>query len=280
MKIFINKNIVIFLFCLSFLFANTPTLKLDGKDETVKTFSLAYYLGNVKDPHQLNTLFKDPKNIKIIPNAFALGYNTKEHWFHINVTNVTSQHQTYILYFTEQFQDHIDLFQLYPHYNQERNGLSVPMDKRSVHSIFPAFKLHFKPYEKKDIYLRIQSPFSIFGAFEFKTPQRFIHDEHLTAEIFYFYFGGMLSLALYNLFIFFYLKREVYLYYVGYVTFFTLWAALFKGFLTPYLTPDLFKISLITILSNYPQNTPYIYFYCFNSTYYNANKYTNRDYIP
>jgi diguanylate cyclase (GGDEF)-like protein len=222
-------------------------VELHGDTGKIEHFSMEYYLGNVEDPHALEQIFKNEEQIRPVSNALALGYDPQEHWFHLIIHNTTQKEIRYILQFTEQFQHHLDLIELSPHYRLEKNGISVPVEQRQIKSSYPAFELRFGPDERKDLYLRIQSPLSIFGAFELKDPMQFLKDEHSRNELYYFYFGGMLSLALYNLFIYFSLRRKIYLYYVGYVTLFTFWAALQKGFFTPYLTPALFDMMLVSI---------------------------------
>jgi diguanylate cyclase (GGDEF)-like protein len=247
MRSFISRLILLSVCFLSLLWSTPPPVALNAKKGKVEHFTMEYYLGSIKDPHMIKEVFKNKTEIKPVSNALALGYDPREHWFHLILHNNTQENLNYILQFTEQFQHHVDLVTFSPYYHLEKNGISIPVEQRQIQSAYPAFRLRLRPDERKDLYLKIQSPLRIFGAFHLKDPIQFLQDTHYRNELYYFYFGGMLSLALYNLFIYFSLRKKVYLYYVGYVTLFTFWAALQKGYFTPYLSPALFDMMLVSI---------------------------------
>jgi diguanylate cyclase len=66
-----------------------------------------------------------------------------------------------------------------------------------------------------------------------------------------FYFAAVLIIALYNLFIFLFLKEKIYLYYVGYVLFFALWVSLYKGFLFYYIDIETYDFLQITLPASF-----------------------------
>lgn len=185
---------------------------------------------------------------KYLKSNFSLGYDTRDYWFHITVENSTKVSKEIILELTEQFHKKIDLYEISNgSVHIERNGLRIPLNKREIKTSQPAFRLHFAPHERKELYVNLTSNYSLYGAFQLKSHQRFLKDIRRLNHLYLIYFGAMFSLALYNLFIFFYLRRKVYLYYVGHVLLFTFSVAIYKGFLLPYIDMRLYDISQISI---------------------------------
>lgn len=62
-----------------------------------------------------------------------------------------------------------------------------------------------------------------------------------------FYYGAIITIGIYNLFLFLFLREKIYLYYVSYVFIFTVWSANYKGLLLPYITMETYNILQITI---------------------------------
>ncbi len=185
---------------------------------------------------------------KYLKSNFSLGYDTRDYWFHITVENSTKVSKEIILELTEQFHKKIDLYEISNgSVHIERNGLRIPLNKREIKTSQPAFRLHFAPHERKELYVNLTSNYSLYGAFQLKSHQRFLKDIRRLNHLYLIYFGAMFSLALYNLFIFFYLRRRVYLYYVGHVLLFTFSVATYKGFLLPYMNMRIYDISQISI---------------------------------
>ena len=215
--------------------AKSSVVSVSGEVK-LEHFPMFHYSGSVETPEQIRKIFLDGQGVKQISNTFAFGYDPRDHWFHFVLFNRSETKQQYILYFTEQFHHHVDLYVYADNrWYSEKNGIAVPMDERTVKTADPAFMLMVKPHEKQEVYLHIKSPYSIYGAFCLQKPSYFYKVYHFKREIYALFFGAMLSLALFNLFIFFYLRRKVFFYYVGYVTVFTFWAAEYRGFLTPYV---------------------------------------------
>lgn len=228
--------LILVLLSVVFSVAGSSVISVNDNVEKLEHFSLLYFKGTADTPQQVRKIFLDGNGVKQISNAFAFGYDPADHWFHFVLSNRSDTTQKYVLYFTEQFHHHVDLY-VYANkrWYSEKNGISVPMNERKIKTADPAFRLMLKPHEKQEIYLHIQSPYSIYGAFCLQKPSHFYEVYYFKREIYALFFGAMLSLALFNLFIFFYLRKKVFFYYVGYVTVFTFWAAEYRGFLTPYV---------------------------------------------
>jgi len=182
-------------------------------------------------------------------NRFVLGHTKKPVWFKFTIYNDSAKVTDAILEMTEMFYRTVDLYILsYPPVKKVKNGLSIPLSERNIEKINPSFELSFNPYETKKIYIKVESTYGIFGSIQLKKPKQFLKDTQTINNMLIFYFGAILIIALYNLFIFLLLKEKIYLYYVGYVLFFALWVSAYKGLLFYYIpdmeTYDLLRMTL------------------------------------
>jgi len=227
------------------LFAS-PQVTLENNISSYTDFNIEY----LKEPSEQSLGIEQISRMPfddIINNKFAFGYKNDHFWFRFSVYNNSIEPKDMILEVTEQFHRITDLYIVTDSIKHKKNGLAVPLKEREIKTSNPAFSLHFSAYEHKDIYIHIQTIYSLFGAIQLKTSEQFYNDNQMRTNKYIFYFGAMLGIALYNLFIFFYLRSKVYLYYVGYVFVFILWTALYKGFLLPYITMKVYDLLQITI---------------------------------
>jgi len=239
--------ILIILICFSPLIAfATPQITLENNVSSYTDFDIEYLKVSPEKSLNIEQISKMPFS-KTINNKFAFGYKNDHFWFRFSIYNDTKESKDMIVEITEQFHKTTDLYILSDPITHKRSGLSVPLNERELKTVTPTFFLHLSANEYKDIYIHIQSIYSVFGAIQLKTSEQFYHDDRIRTNKYIFYFGAMLGIALYNLFIFFYLRARVYLYYVGYVFVFVFWTALYKGFLLSYITIEVYNLLQITI---------------------------------
>jgi len=185
-----------------------------------------------------------------ISNAISLGYNTNEFWFHFSVHNDTDETKDMVLEFTEIIHKKLDLYVKYvktDHIIHMKSGLTIPVSQRDIKESNPVFSLKFLPNETKELYVNLASIYGVFGAFNLKTQEQFKNDMQLTKYIYVAYLSAIIVILLYNLIIFFYLHEKIYLYYIGYVSVFILWAANYKGVLLPYTDMQIYDLLQMTI---------------------------------
>jgi len=244
-----NRRLYILIILIYFspliLFA-TPQITLENNISSYTDFNIEYLKVSPERSLNIEQISKMPFS-KIIHNKFAFGYENDHFWFRFSIYNNTKEAKDMIVEITEQFHKTTDLYILSDPIIHKKSGLSVPLNEREVKTLTPAFLLHLSANEHKDIYIHVQSIYSVFGAIEVKTHKAFNNDIRTRTHIYIFYFGAMLGIALYNLFIFFYLRSRIYLYYIGYVFIFILWAAAYKGFLLPYIDITTYNFLQITI---------------------------------
>lgn len=240
--------LILFLTCLIpvYLFS-TPKLILSEEVSSYTNFNVAYLEEKSKKALTIEEVSASEFD-SIDTNKFSIGYKRKPVWFKFTIYNESDKTTEMILEMTEMFYRTVDLYAISKSSIKElKSGLDIPISKREIEKINPSFMLSLKPFETKSVYIRVTSTYSIFGSIQLKKPKQFLKDTQVHNNIMIFYFGAILIIALYNLFIFMFLKEKIYLYYVGYVLSFALWVSLYKGFLFYYIdikTFDLLHISV------------------------------------
>ena len=224
----------------------SPQITLEDNISSYTDFNVEYLKEATEQSLGIEQISKIPFG-KTINNKFAFGYKNNHFWFRFSVYNNSIEPKDMIVEFTEQFHKITDMYIIGDPIIHKKNGLAVPLKEREIKTSNPAFSLHLSAYEHKEIYIHIQTIYSLFGAIQLKTSEQFYRDNQSRTDEYIFYFGAMLGIALYNLFIFFYLRARVYLYYVGYVFVFILWTALYKGFLLPYIDIKVYNLLQVSI---------------------------------
>lgn len=237
---------IIFFLLPGTLWSAIPKVNLENNISTYSDFQIDYLIEKSGESLGIEKISKMPFT-KTISNAFTFGYRENNFWFRFSAYNDSEEERKMILEFTEIFHKTVDLYILSDHITHKKNGLAVPVEKREIKVSNPAFPLHFAPYETKELYVNIASIYAVFGELKLKTPEQFHKDTQFKNSIYIFYFGAIVAIALYNLFIFFYAREKIYLYYVSYVMAFVIWAANYKGILLPYTTMETYDILQITI---------------------------------
>ena len=237
---------IFFLFTPSTIQSAIPKIILNDQVSSYNDFQIEYLEEKPGESLGIEVISKLPFT-KNISNAFTFGYDENNFWFRFSVQNDSEEPKNMVLELTEIIHKKVDLYILSDTITHYKNGLRIPVKEREIKESNPAFPLHFAAHETKELYINIASIYAVFGALKLKTPEQFRQDTHLRSNIYFFYFGAIIAIALYNLFIFFYLREKIYLYYVSYVLVFVIWAANYKGLLLPYINMEIYDILQITI---------------------------------
>ena len=224
-----------------------PSLNLHDNKNSYTDFTVEYFENTMENELTINEVQK--QKFKSISNAFTLGYNTNTFWFRVRVINRSDKEKRFFLELTEIIHKNVDLYivKAQTAHLHEKNGLSVPVAQREVDVPNPTFSLNFKPNEEIILYIKLNSIYGVFGQIQFKIPQKFYEDTAYKEKLYIFYYGAILMIALYNLFIFLYLREKIYLYYVSYVFIFVIWSSNYKGILLPYISMETYDLLQITI---------------------------------
>ncbi len=180
------------------LLSAIPTVNLEKNISYYNDFKLEYLEEKPDESLGIEKISKMPFT-EIISNAFTFGYKKNNFWFRFSVYNDSKEARTMILESTEVFHKKVDLYILSDDMIiHKKNGLRIPVEEREIEESNPVFSLQFSPHETKELYVNIASVYGIFGSLQLKTPEQFYKDTQLKNNMYFFYFGAVISIALYS----------------------------------------------------------------------------------
>jgi signal transduction histidine kinase len=215
-----------------FLFTLLPakTLELGDKNFYKSKQYLSYTLAeDLNETPELLSSRKWEANKK----SFNTANNAaKAYWAKIEVKNITSTTKTYYLKSENQFTYHIEFFLLKSGRVVEyiEDGVISKNQKRAFNVNHMIFPLTLASNEEATVYFKIQNYNKIDINFVIAT-ESYLLDFYQTYNLIEgLFFGGMLLMMFYNLFLYFLLKFRAYLYYVSYTFWLTVYFAGLFGF--------------------------------------------------
>lgn len=154
-------------------------------------------------------------------DEIRLGYTQSTVWIQFEITNKSDQPLERYLTIDKPLLDTIVLFEkTEDKYIKTIKGMKHNHAYLQNNVLYPSFYLSFRPNETKFLYLKI---ISISSSNNFKVYLKdsttLYEDEFSYQMIKTVFLGAMLGLIIYNLFLFFFIKEVVYLYYVLYMFF-------------------------------------------------------------
>lgn len=189
-------------------------------------YTLANNLDETPDVLESRSWFKDKISFNTFKNL------DKAYWVHLKVQNVSHLNQEYYLLSENQFTYYLEFFLV-------KNGKIIVRQKDGVisknrdrafntnHIIFP---VPMAVDESLDIFIKIQNYNKIDLKFSLVNQDYLIDFYQTYTMVEGLFFGGMLIMLLYNLFLYLLLKSRIYLYYVVYLFWLTVYFVGFFGF--------------------------------------------------
>ncbi len=235
--------------------ASGMTLEYQGQPVTVGPF-LQFYEDN-NGRLELGDMFLErhfgergliwQSSQESVPN---FGYTDSVFWFRTNIVNATRDADELLLSVDYALLDEVDVFVM-------REGKVVQSyftgDTRAfssrpvVHRKF-LFPLNLSPGEEANVYLRVASEGSLQVPLTLTTSRQFFLADLKELGLKHLYYGMMLVMVLYNLFLFASVREKAYLYYVGFVSCFALMQAAMHGVLFQAFYPDLPDLHQLSVL--------------------------------
>ncbi|MCP4137069.1 MAG: SpoIIE family protein phosphatase [bacterium] len=219
-------------------------------EEGGEYYNLVYYLDYLEDTKGRLTI-KDvrsfPASEQFIPNKeemINLGMTGSAHWLRIKLLyspkNDESRREWLLNLAQSQF-DYLELYLITPEGISKtvKTGDKVPFGEREIKHHNFIFSIPLKAHEKTTIYIRIKMkgwcriPISLETPLYFNVHQQ---EEFLGYGLFY---GILLIIFLYNVFIFCIIRDRNYFYYILFVVGYTLFSLAYDGFGFQYLWPNI-----------------------------------------
>ncbi len=170
---------------------------------------------------------------------FNFGYSDSAYWFRFSVNNTTGNEMDWFLGVNYPLLDYVDVY--YPDsegtYRKKISGDFYIFDKREINDRNHIFLITTPP-GKHTCYVRVQSTSSI--AFPITAYSQVSYLEGLQTElpILWMYYGFMIIMIIYNLFIFVTIRDLSYLYYVLFIAFYVMFQMIMNGYAFQYLWPN------------------------------------------
>ncbi|RLU02254.1 MAG: diguanylate cyclase [Ketobacter sp.] len=151
--------------------------------------------------------------------AFNKGFNDSSWWLRMRLTNPTDNPQPRLLEVGYAALDHIQIYVLEGDrlLQQWTLGDKQPYFQRPVDHRYFVVPVTWDAGQTLEIYLRVTTSGSAKAPLTLWGYQRFHTVDFVNTLVQGFYYGGMTSIALYNLLIFFVLRDRNYLYYVAFI---------------------------------------------------------------
>ena len=208
-----------------------PSHEVAGKNALPEQFQV--YV--IEDPSRKLTI-DDIASGRIEGSLTSSRFNVEsaevDYWFCFTLTNGSNAPVDRIVRFDEPYAEEANIY-----YRQgeswytERDGLSVPIGQRPVGNRNPVFAVTIQPGQSKTIYLKLHSNYGMLTiGIYVETPQSFLKYEQLATICYFFYFGAVCALIVYNLFLFASLREKLYAYYVLHGLCYVTWVLIYSGF--------------------------------------------------
>ena len=167
---------------------------------------------DIRDP-KLQSKFK---SVHPAGNELNFGYSQSTYWLKLTLAKDSLLPKSWVLELPYFGLDYIDFYA--PNSKAVNTGGLRPISSRPLFYRFYAFPLSLENIEQ-DFYLRISSTQSISVPLKVWGYQAFL--EHIEFDTLFqaLYYGGLGALAIFNLFLFIYLRDRAYIYYSGFAFF-------------------------------------------------------------
>ncbi len=154
------------------------------------------------------------KSRREVPN---FGFSSATYWFRFRVRSSASRAHTWLLEVGYPMLDRVDVYQSLPGggWDHEVGGDHLPFSARSIPHRNFVFRVPLDPGETRTVLLRVATQSSVQVPLTLWSRDGFLHKDHKEQAALWTYYGLVLVMALYNLFIFLSVRDRSYIYYVG-----------------------------------------------------------------
>lgn len=196
---------------------------------TVDQIQEEYHLGRsleiLEDPGGELTLddVSSPENSdRFFPSSDftpIFGYTNSVYWVRFRLVNSTREELHYFLQHNHSFINRVSFYQLEKGevIDSGEAGRMVPFSRRDIPHRFQIFKLTIEPNTENVIYMRFSGTGAMIIPLKLSTADAFIRDMGIEQTIVALYYGVMIAMFFYNLFLCISLRDKNYLYYIAFL---------------------------------------------------------------
>ena len=217
------------------------SVELTGNQKHLALYeSLSYLEDNSKELSIEQVLSKPFASVDSVQGRnLAFGYSESAYWIKFDVVNNTSM-SDWLIEVGYPILDEVDMYLVKDGslQAQYKTGDHLPFAERPFSHRNFLFPLEIRSSEKVSVYLRVVSTSSVRIPLHFWEKQHFFEQDQFKLAGQGIYFGILIIMMLYNLFIFFSIKEKAYLHYVFYVASYIIVQASLNGVGYQFFIPD------------------------------------------
>jgi signal transduction histidine kinase len=175
-------------------------------------------------------------------DAPSFGLTQSAIWARLRLRNQTALTANWLLEIVYPTLDQVELYFPVPSgtgFERKQAGFTLPFADRDIPHHKLLFNLSLPPQAEQVLYLRFQNQTSLFLTLTLWAPLHFMGQDHTDQFIWGIYYGVLLMIAGYNLFLFVALRERSYLYLVLFISFLLLGQAISSGRAQEYLWGEL-----------------------------------------
>lgn len=219
---------------------NAFSSALNGHIDILEDKSETLTINDVTSP-EMDGLFKPPVESR--------GFTSRVYWIRFAIKNEAETEQRWLLELNIPNIRYLDLYVQTAggRFNCMQSGIMRPMSIRTFQNRHPVFPVVIDG-PARTFYLRGVGDRSAIMSLTAWTPEAFSRMDHRRDLIAGCYFGAMIVMFAYNLFIFLSLRDRAYLYYILDIFCFALYVFLNKGFLSEFISPEMVWIFNYTFI--------------------------------
>lgn len=183
---------------------------------------------------------KDAEYIPYLTSGLASTMSESAYWVRLPLYNDRTEQREILLELSKPQLSHVTLYVL----DQNRRllselttGSSLPFYERNVNHRNFLFKVTLPAEQGRYLYLRVQTDTYLQLPVKLWEEGSFLHKEQMANFAFGIYYGIMVGMALYNLFLFITIRDKAYLFYVLFILSFALMQAVWDGLAYQFLWP-------------------------------------------
>ncbi|WCL50242.1 7TM diverse intracellular signaling domain-containing protein [Leptospira sp. GIMC2001] len=177
-------------------------------------------------------------NFKNLDSITNLGYSSSVFWLKLTVENTSDKKVDWFLVSDSPVIDFIELYSPDSEAPLKTQGDRVSFHTREINYRTPIFSMEQDPTSQSIYYIKIQSQSTIaLGFFGYSNDEliNFIINEQIVYGI---YYGWVLVMILYNLFLYISTRYKSYLFYVLFISSFAMFQFILNGFAFQYFWPE------------------------------------------
>ena len=230
------------------LSANTESLTLTSEFQSSQVGMFISYLEDKDGSLSIEDVEKSYDTKKNQPLKWtksesaspSFGFTTSTYWFRWQIHNETQSDFKYYLEVGYPVIDHISLFTRNEDgsFLHKETGDLLPFHHRDISYRNPVFVLNEKANNTSTLYLRVQTSSTFVVPLTVWSPENFTENAIRDETMLGLFYGTMIVMLIYNLFILASIRDKSYFFYVGYILFWTLFNLTFNGLAFEYLWPD------------------------------------------